>query len=110
MSDGLACKPPRDKTPSVRPGRAATSLAVMWPSQKEEEVSVQEALAEGNECLCVCVRECACVCARMCVRMCMCMSTPGSMSAQGGVSGFSGDLLCTHYAHLRGTFLFFFLF
>ena len=104
MSDGLACKPPRDKTPSVRPGRAATSLAVMWPSQKEEEVSVQEALAEGNECFCVCV------CTRMCVHMCMCMSMPGSMSAQGGVSGFSGDLLYTHYAHLRGTFLSFFSF
>ena len=59
MSDGPACKPPRDKTPSVRPGRAATSLAVMWPSQKEEEVSVQEALAEGNEGLCVCVWACA---------------------------------------------------
>ena len=47
-----------------------------------------------------------CVCA--CVRMCVCMSMPGSMPAQGGVSGLSGDLLCTHYAHLRGTFLFFF--
>lgn len=72
----------------------------MWPSRKEEEVSIQEALAEGNECLCVCA----------CVRMCVRMSMPGSMSAQGGVSGLSGDLLCTHYAHLRGTFLFFFFF
>ena len=53
---------------------------------------------------------CVCVCMCMCVHMCMCMSMPGSMSAQGDVSGFSGDLLYTHYAHLRGTFLSFFSF
>ena len=105
MSDGLACKPPRDKTPSVRPGRAATSLAVMWPSQKEEEVSVQEALAEGNECFCVCVCACACVCTCACACPCLVACLPREMSL------VSLGISCIHIMPISGAhFSLFFLF
>ena len=102
MSDGLACKPPREKTPNVRPGRAATSLAVMWPSWKEKEVSVQEALAEGNECLCVCVCACACVCTCACPCLLACLPREVSLVSLG--------ISCVHIMPISGARFFFLLF